>query len=123
LENILVLSLMDKITQIFSVKGKDNLFLADKSPILQASAFAHCFPQVAFASDGSDSYSGCCGSLGLCGIMLIAFYFIFRGCFGSFRGCCFSHPDEITTEDRCGGKRTYKRDSCTGRYREKSGCC
>jgi hypothetical protein len=76
-------------------------------------------PAIALASNGKGNASACYESLTFLAIMLIAYAVICRGCCG--RGCS-SRPDRVTVDHGCGGRKTYKRDSCTGRYRD-DGCC
>ena len=58
----------------------------------------------------------CGGYLGVCGIIALAFYFLFKS--HPLCSFCFSKTDKddkIEKTDGCGGKKTY--------YRKKEGCC
>ena len=76
-------------------------------------------PSFAFASNGKDNGGGCYGSLFFCMIMAVLYMFICRGCCGR---TCRQGPDQVTVDEGCGGRRTYRRDPCTGRYRNDR-CC
>lgn len=78
-------------------------------------------PKSAFAANGTGVGGSCCEGL----IGLIILYFIFRMFLKKFCGgsnCCGSPPETVTVDHGCGGQKTYKRDSCTGKYREDK-CC
>jgi hypothetical protein len=76
-------------------------------------------PDMALASNGREGGNACYESITFLIIMLVAYAVICRGCCG--RGCS-SQPDKVTVDHGCGGRKTYRRDSCTGRYRD-DGCC
>lgn len=82
-------------------------------------------PKSAVAADGRISTDQCAGNIVLLVLMFFAYCAICRGCRNS---CACGHKqrssDRVTVDDGCGGQRTYKRDSCSGRYRSNdSGCC
>lgn len=77
------------------------------------------FPHIVSASNGRDGGNACCASFTFLIIMAILYVFICRGCCGR---ACRSGPDRVTVDHGCGGRRTYRRDRCTGRYRD-DGCC
>jgi len=78
-------------------------------------------PTAAFAADGSNPLMGCCQSLLPLAILYFGFNLMCRG--KGCQGCCSSHPEKVTVDNGCGGQKTYRRDSCSGKYKEESGCC
>jgi len=75
----------------------------------------------AIASSSAQNVGGrCCESMISILIMLFILQWIFRSCFG----CRPKRPDEITVDQGCcSGTKTYRRDPCTGKYRDKNQCC
>lgn len=82
-------------------------------------------PSYAFAWNGEKSGGWCCESLTtyifMIFIILLSYCIIYRGCVGRW---CSSPSDRVTVDHGCKGKQTYKRDPCTGEYRdERNRCC
>lgn len=80
------------------------------------------YPRLAFASNGQGGLASCLEPLIPFAIMLFALNCVMGKLCG--RGLCGQRgPDKITVDDGCcGGKKTYRRDPFSGRYRE-DGCC
>lgn len=77
------------------------------------------FPRLAFAADGR-SGGGCIEPLIPLVIMLFGLNCVVQKLCG--HGICGREkPEKITVRDGCFGKKTYKRDPCTGKYKE-DGC-
>lgn len=75
-------------------------------------------PRIAFAADGKGGGS-CAESVTFLVIMIMAYVFICKGFCGN---CGSSTPNKVTVDHGCGGIKTYKRDPCTGKYKD-DGCC
>jgi hypothetical protein len=107
------------------------------APHPQQDTFRRCFP----AWLSLPSIFGCPGSALAVGdnntmdafaqnaalliIMIVVYGAICRGCRNSCAcGRHRSSDDRITVDEGCGGVRTYRRDSCSGHYRnDDRGCC
>ncbi len=76
-------------------------------------------PRLAFADAGGGAGAKCMESAIFLGIMFVLYSIICRGMCG---GCGSRRQGRVTVDHGCGGRKTYKRDPCTGRYRDE-GCC
>jgi hypothetical protein len=122
LREIFTIRLTKKLEDIADVNGSDGLQrqpdffqkVRDMTPLtfLLSSRYA-------FASNGKDGLSGCSESVTLLIIMLIVYSFICKGCCS---GCGRKTPDRVTVDHGCSGTKTYKKDPCTGKYKD-NGCC
>ena len=79
------------------------------------------FPRLAMAADGRNGAGGCIESLVPLAIMLFLANAVIKKCTGRSL-CCDDRPDKVTVNEGCGGKKTYRRDPCSGKYKEE-GCC
>lgn len=99
----------------------DPFWLKEKIGRISPLSLLLATPKQAFAANGSEVGGSCCGSL----IGLVILLFVLRMIFKSFCGsnsCCGSPPETVTVDHGCGGQKTYRRDSCTGKYRDDR-CC
>ncbi|GKT09151.1 hypothetical protein DSTSK_24560 [Desulforhabdus sp. TSK] len=119
LQDLLVLRLRRRITEILNgpiPKPDHSLSLLKKGPMTILSVLSS--PTFASASNGGKS-TGCpFEPLVAPALMLFILIAIGRNCLG----CRRRGPDTITVDHGCGGRKTYRRDHCSGRYRDDS-CC
>ena len=91
----------------------------------QAGASFLMNPRMVLAAEGKNSIDQCAGNT----VVLILMFFIYCAvCRGCRNSCVCGHhrqqDSRITINDGCGGTRTYKRNSCSGRYEnDDRGCC
>ena len=122
LRNILTVQLQARLDQVLdqSVLPKEapcSSFISRLSELSPISLLF--FPRLAFAADGRGG-SSCIEPLIPLAIVLFGLNCVMQKLCG--HGICGREkPDKITVNDGCIGKKTYKRDPCTGKYKE-DGC-
>ncbi len=125
MKNIFVTRLSQKLEEIFEtidLPVKTNFTERIRNALIP-SFFS--LPGIAFASNRKGTGNGCAESaVSLLFPLFIIFLVYSIMCRGCLRGCCSSSPDKVTVDHGCEGKRIYKRDPCTGEYKdERTGCC
>lgn len=128
LKDIFEIRLTQKLEEMF--KAIDLFRSLEKATLIErvrnTLSFLPLFSSgLAFASREKEAGSGCFESLTsiLC-VLFIIFIAYAIICRGFCRECCSGAPDKVTVNHGCEGKRTYRRDPCTGEYRDdRNRCC
>ena len=122
LDDILVKRIQNKIEACLGMMGSPppNHRLSNGKICTTVQLSPLISPAVLFASEDRDFISNCIhSSLFPPAVLIFEIFFVCKGGVGK---CCVSHPETVTVDQGCGSKKTYRRDSCTGKYKEDKYC-